>query len=400
MRVVQINSANFGSTGKIMIGIAELARENGIDCTTVCPEGRSMRKKELPDHIFMGSRLWRNVHLQLAKYTGYNGCFSRRDTRRFLKQLDVLEPDILHFHNLHNCYINLPMLFSYVKRRKIKVIWTLHDCWSFTGQCPHFVMAGCSKWKTGCHDCPQYREYPASNVDMTEKMWKLKKEWFRGVEDLTVITPSQWLADLVSGSFLSEYPVSVINNGIDTGIFRPQKSSFRQEHGIKDDQFMLLGVASVWEKRKGIDVFLQLAEKLDERFKIVLVGTNEEVDRMLPESIISVHRTNNAEELAEIYSAADLFVNPTREDTYPTVNLESVACGTPVLTFRTGGSPESLEECTGSVVECDDVEGMIREIIDICTENRFSEEICAEKGKAFDQKGRFREYLELYGVKK
>lgn len=397
MRIVSINSSNFGSTGNIMLNISDKAIEHGHTAWTSCPDGLSMRKTKRENHIYIGDRISKNIHAKLAYVTGKNGCYSRNATRIFLKKLDDLKPDIIHLHNLHNCYINLPTLFDYIKKNNIPVVWTLHDCWSFTGQCPHFTMIKCDKWKTGCHDCQNYSEYPAARVDRTKKMWELKKKWFTGVDDLTIVTPSQWLADLVKESYLKDYTVKVINNGIDLSVFKPTESDFRKKYDISPDKQIILGVAFGWGKRKGLDVFVELANRLDKhKYQIVLVGTDDEVDKQIPENIISVHRTQNQQELAEIYTAADLFVNPTREENYPTVNMESIACGTPVLTFRTGGSPEIPDETCGAVVDCDDIDAMEQEIMRIFSEKTYSKEACLGRAKMFDMNERFKEYVKLY----
>ena len=213
---------------------------------------------------------------------------------------------------------------------------------------------------------------------------------------MTIVTPSDWLADLVKESFLSEYPVKVINNGIDLSVFQPSPSEFRQAHGIDCDAHVLLGVSLGWGERKGLDVFIRIADKLDEKYRIVLIGTDDATDQKLPGRVISIHRTANQKELAEIYTASDLFVNPTREDTYPTVNMESIACGTPVLTFNTGGSPEIVSRESGTVVPCDDVEGIVREIERICTQKPYSEHECVKKAQTFDKWNKYSEYVDLY----
>ena len=224
----------------------------------------------------------------------------------------------------------------------------------------------------------------------------MKRDCFCGFDALTVVTPSHWLAELVGKSYLREYPIQVIHNGIDLEIFKPRSSDFRRKYGFSDDQHLILGVSLGWNERKGLDVFVDLSKKLPDSYRIVLVGTDDRTDTSLPENIISIHRTQNASELAGIYSAADVFVNPTREENYPTVNMEALACGTPVLTFRTGGSPEIPDETCGAVVDCDEVEALEREIVRICTEKPYSRDDCVNRAKSFDQNERFKEYLDLY----
>lgn len=395
MRVVQINTVRYGSTGKIALSIKELCDKNNIQCQIASryPE------KSIEDSFFVSSWLDCHMHNRLSQYTMMQGCFSRFHTKRFLKKVEAYRPNIIHLHNLHGSYINLPLLFRYIKRQNVPVVWTLHDCWAMTGQCPHFTMVKCNNWKTGCHDCPFYRENPASLFDNSKKMYKLKKKWFTGVPNMTIVTPSQWLADLVKESYLKDYPIKVIHNGIDLEIFKPTPSNFRWKYGIADDKYIVLGVAFGWGKRKGLDAFIDLAKRLDhEKYLIVLVGTDDNVDKQLPDDIVSIHRTQNQTELAEIYTAADVFANPTREENYPTVNMESIACGTPVLTFRTGGSPEILDETCGSVVDCDDIDAMEREIVRICETNAYTQEAILKKAKEFDINDRFEEYIKLYRI--
>lgn len=400
LRIAQINMVNYGSTGKIMLQIAERARNNHISVNTYSTHLFSFRYKESSPaqygHTYFGTYIENGIHYILGTIFGNNGFFSAIGTRRLISRLKHFNPDIIHLHNLHGFCINLPTLFNYIKKNNIKTIWTLHDCWSFTGHCPYFTLAGCDKWKSGCGKCPQLEVYPKSYIDTTRLMFKKKQKCFLGVKDLTIVTPSEWLAGLVRQSFLKDYPVKVINNGIDLSVYKPTPSDFRERYNISAEQKILLGVAFGWGRRKGLDVFVKLAESLPDTYKIVLVGTDDKTDSELPSNIISIHRTNNQQELAEIYTAADLFVNPTREENYPTVNMESLACGTPVLTFKTGGSPEIIDETCGSVVECDDFDAFQGEIERICTEKPYSAEACLARAKSFDMNERFREYISLY----
>lgn len=401
MKIIEINMLHSGSTGKIMFGLAETARNAEHQVYTFSPRyyqrGRNPHFPDIEGHEYFGSPLENMLHLRAAQITGLQGYFSWFGTKELLSKVSAIRPDVIHLHNLHNRTINLPMLVAYIKKRKIPTLWTLHDCWAFTGQCPHFTMAKCDKWKSGCGGCSQIRSYPDAFVDRTRFMWKKKRSWFTGVPDMTLVTPSQWLADLVKQSFLREYSVKVIPNGIDLSIFKPRVSDFRKRYRIPDGKNILLGVAFGWGVRKGLDVFLELAKRLDgAKYQIVLVGTDDSVDKQLPESIISIHRTENQQQLVEIYTAADLFVNPTREENYPTVNMESIACGTPVLTFRTGGSPEIVSPDTGSVVDCDDVDSLEKEIVRICQTKPYTEEQCLNRAAEFDQFHRFKEYIRLY----
>ena len=391
MKVVQINAVcGFGSTGKICVGISKVLCSQGIENYILYNSGCSDRPlgikcaEPLPKVQALRSRI-------LGNY-GFN---SRISTRKLIRELQRIAPDVVHLHNLHGHNCDLEMLMAYFRETKTKLVWTFHDCWAFTAYCPHFVMAGCEKWKTGCHHCSQRRTF-SWFFDRSSWLYEKKKRAFSGL-DMTIVTPSEWLAGLVKESFLKEYPVVVVNNGIDLNVFKPTPSDFRQNHGIREDQVLLLGVAIGWHPRKGADVFMRLARRLDpDRFRIVMVGTDDQIDRQLPENIISIHRTANQAELAQIYTAADLFVNPTREDTFPTVNMESLACGTPVLTYRTGGSPEILDDKTGMVVDCDDEEALYDAIMRIGHEQPFSWTDCRSRGLSYDENRKFREYSALY----
>lgn len=396
MRIVQINGGAKGSTGKIMMGIAEVARAQGHEVMCASPITTTNRDAgEDCGYYRIGTFNSRRLNVALARITGFNGCFAWFETYKLLKKIDEFKPDIIHLHNLHDSYINLPMLFSYIKKHNVPTVWTLHDCWAFTGQCPHFTIAKCDKWKVGCHNCPQYKEYPASLYDNTKKMWQLKKKWFTGVKNMTIVTPSEWLAGLARESYLKQYPIEVINNGIDLNVFKPTHSNFRKQYGIPGDKYIVLGVSFAWGYRKGLDCFVEMAEKLDERYQIVLVGTDDEIDKNLPQSIISIHRTQNQKELAEIYSAADVFAMPTREENYPTGNMEAIACGTPVVTFDTGGCAETVDTSTGIIVSVNEIDKLI-EAIDVISQEQINPEVYKKKVRNYSQDLKYMEYLELY----
>ena len=356
--IVFLNGANVGSTGRIVYGISALAEKRGYRCFRAYPKSRNLLPPKEND-IIISSVPEKFLSTRTAYLSGMNGCVAWAATARLLKKLDRIQPDVLHLHNLHDSYINLPMLFRWIKSHDVKVVWTLHDCWSFTGHCPHFMISGCDKWKSGCGHCPQLNIYPKLRFDTTAWLWKKKKGWFTGVKDLTIVTPSEWLAGLVRESFLKEYPIEVINNGIDLKTFQPTESDFRKTHGLSElgaaatasgkPEYMVLGVSMEWGKQKGLDVFEYLAERLGEQYRVVLVGTNEAVDEKLPKNILSIHRTHDAKELAAIYSAADVFVNPSAEETFSLVTAEALACGTPVV-VRGGSAVAELVKAECGVI--------------------------------------------------
>lgn len=400
MKIVEINGGANGSTGKIMFGIAQVAREQGHEVMCAAPITSTNRgAKRNCGYYRIGNYTTRRINVLLSRITGLNGCFAWLATYKLIRKIKKFGPDIIQLHNLHDSYINLPMLFHYIKTNHVLTVWTLHDCWAFTGHCTHFTVEKCYKWKTGCNNCPKYRSYPSSLPDNSKLMWKLKKKWFTGAESMTVVTPSKWLMNLTRQSYLNEYPIEVINNGIDLNIFKPIKSKFRTLHGIKDDECMVLGVAFGWGYRKGLDCFIELAQKLDDRFKIVLVGTDSSIDKGLPPKIISVHRTQDQRELAQIYSAADVLFMPTREENFPTVNMEALACGTPVITFDTGGSPETIDDSCGFVLQVEDINGACAILNNTYLyKNKVIREKCRQHAERFGAKEKFTEYLKLYCV--
>lgn len=392
MVVVQINlSCTWGSTGKICDSVSKLLTQNGIENYIFYTYGENPQGCD--NYIKYGDFVYRKIQALRSRILGNYGFNSSLATRWLLRKLDIINPDVVHIHNIHGHDCHFEKLFHYLRKKNIKVFYTFHDCWTFTGYCPHFAMAKCDHWLSGCGDCVLRKRY-SWFFDKSAQNSVRKSEALRGL-DLTVVTPSKWLADLVGQSFLKEYSVKVIHNGIDLSIFKPTESSFREDYGLQNKK-IILGVAMGWSEAKGLDVFIDLAPRLPDDYKIVLIGTDDKVDKLLPSNILSIHRTQNQQEMVEIYTISDVFVNPTREDTFPTVNLESLACGTPVITFRTGGSPEMLDATCGSVVPYDDIDALEKEIIRICEEKPYSKEACIHRAKQFDKNEKFKEYLDLY----
>jgi len=399
MKVLQINSVcGIGSTGRIAIDIHNILIEQGHE--SYIAYGRNL-PKNCDNVIRIGTKIDNYTHVLKTRLLDKHGFGSKQATIEFINKVKKLNPDIIHLHNIHGYYINIEILFDYIKEAKKPVVWTLHDCWSFTGHCSYFDYLGCNKWKTGCFECPQKNEYPKSLIlDNSDWNYSKKKEIFTGVKNLTIVTPSQWLADLVQESFLNEYPLKVINNGIDLNVFKPTENSFREKYDLQD-KFIILGVANIWTHRKGLKYFIEMSEVLEKDERIVLVGLSEKQLKEIPNNIIGISRTNNVEELVEIYSSADVFVNPTLEDNFPTTNLEALACGTPVVTFDTGGSPESIDKNTGFVVQKGNINELLYKIRSLTkrSNDEIKESYEATKNRArdiFNKDDKFKEYVELY----
>ena len=356
MRLLLINSVcGIGSTGKICGAIAEEYVAQGHEAVIAYGRDGNVPEQYRKFAHRIGLDLGVKASALRTRLLDDHGFANEQATKRFLQWAEEYDPDIVWMHNIHGYYIHVGMLFDWIKSRPhMQVKWTLHDCWSFTGHCAHFTFAKCDKWKTGCFACPEKGSYPASALlDSSRKNYLRKKEAFTGVRDMTLIAPCHWLENLVKQSFLGEYPVEVQYNTIDTEVFKPTAGDFRKMHGLEDKK-ILLGVAGVWTDRKGLGEFLKLREILDDRFAIVLVGLTEQQIGELPGGILGITRTHNARELAQIYTAADAFVNPTYEDNYPTVNLEAESCGTRVITYATGGAPETIRREDSCVVPVGD----------------------------------------------
>ncbi len=388
MKIVQINAVcGTGSTGKICVAVSELLTQNGVENYILYSQGVS----DYPLGIKYMSKTELKLQALFSRIFGNYGFNSRLATKRLIRHLERIRPDVVHLHNLHGHNCNLEMLFRYLKRKGVKLFGTFHDCWALTGYCTHYDLIGCDRWKTECKNCPQRKQY-SWFLDKSHRIFQRKKSLFTGL-NLTIVSPSEWMAAQVKRSFLKDYPIKVIHNGIDLDVFKPRESDFRKRYNIPEHKKIILGVASGWSYAKGLDVFVKLAEMADNEFQIVMVGTDDGIDKQLPSKIISIHRTQNQKALAEIYTAADVFINPTREDTFPTVNIEALACGTPVVTFRTGGSPEILDETCGFVVEKGDVTALVQAVYRI---SNLTREACREHALQFDMHEKFCEYLKIY----
>lgn len=394
MKILQINSVcGIGSTGRIATDIHHLLIKQGHESWIAYGRGEA---RNCENTFKIGSKIDSYMHVAKTRVLDKHGFGSKQATIEFIEKVKELNPDVIHLHNIHGYYINIELLFNYLKEAEKKVVWTLHDCWAFTGHCSHFDYVGCEKWKNECFKCPQKKEYPSSFLlDGSKRNYVKKRELFSDNEFLKIVTPSTWLSKLVKESFLKDLPVKVINNGIDLSTFKPTESNFRMMKNL-EDKFIVLGIAR-WDKRKGLEYFIELASKLDENYQVIVVGVTKEQKKILPNNIIAIANTNNSQELVEIYSAANVFVNSTLEDNFPTTNLEAQACGTPVITFDTGGSKETVNKSTGIIVEKGNFNDLFKAIEKLASEKKDTKiENVKWIKKYFNSSTRYDDYISFY----
>jgi len=405
-RVMLVNTVvGTGSVGRLVEGLYYTLEDNGYECLVAY--GRDGAPAGMNSYR-IGQDLDVYIHGGLSRLTDRHGFYSKHATEEFINVIEEYAPDIIHLHNVHGYYLNIRLLFDYLKQTDIRIIWTLHDCWTFTGHCSHFEYIGCMKWVTGCYACEQLSEYPKSmGKDNSERNYREKKELFTGFGNLTLVTPSMWLKSRVEQSYMGEYHTVVVPTGIDLEVFHPvleeRKNDnliFRLRNNLNlRNKNVLLGVANPWRERKGLQQFVNLSKMISDRCQIVLLGLNDEQLSKLPEEIIGIGHTDSTEELAALYSMADIYVNLTLEDTFPTTNIEALACGTPVVTYRSGGSAESIDDTCGIAVERNSVQGVVAAIDTILSQKgvAYTQEDCVRRARMYDREYRFEEYIrEVY----
>lgn len=398
MKVLQISiEVNSGSVGRIAEQIGQTVIESGSQSYLTYARNNLPSTSEV---IKIGTSKDVYFHVLQTRIFDNHAFGSVQPTKNLIKKIDEIDPDIIHLHHLHGYFINIEILFNYLAKKDKPIIWTFHDCWSFTGHCAYFEYVNCNKWVDGCYDCEQKNEYPKSVLfDRSKKNYIEKKALFNSVKNMVIVPVSYWLGDLVKQSFLKNYPVEVIQNGIDIDTFVPRLDYQDVKDRYKiNSEFIILGVASTWEPRKGLKYFIELDKSLPEDSLIVIVGLTKSQQENLPSSMIGIQRTESIADLVALYSMADVFVNPTLEDTFPTTNLESLACGTPVITFETGGSVESVSEDTGIVVPKGNTQVLLNAIEEVRnnTKSFYTHNCRARAIKLYNKKIKFQEYINLY----
>lgn len=388
-KLLQLNECLHFSTGNITQQISEAAIDNKWE-SWIAYSVRQPAKPSQSHLITTGNRIEPYIHFVENRFFDREGLSSRRATRELVKQIKEIKPDIVQLHNIHDHWLNYRILFEYLNSTDINVVWTFHDCWAFTGHCFHFVTKDCQKWKTECHDCPLQRKYPKTLLDRSRKNFELKKRLFTSNPNLTIVGCSNWMAGLVHKSFLKDKRIEVIHNGIDLNVFKPCGSK------PDDGTFRVLAVSNVWNKEKGYYDILKLREYLPTEYEIIIVGLTADQLKELPTGIKGIQRTQNVQEMVDLYSSADVLINPTYADTFPTINIEALACGTPVITYKTGGSPEIIDEKTGIVVEQGNLETLTNAITSL-RENPLDSEECRKRAETlFNKEERFKDYIKLY----
>ena len=397
MRILQINvTSNWGSTGHIVEDIGNLIQKSGDESYISFGRYAYPSKSQI---IKIGTKKDIYIHVLQTRLFDKHGLASKKATKELIKEIINIKPNIIHLHNIHGYFLNYTILFEFLSNLDIPIVWTLHDCWAYTGHCAYYTFAGCNRWKTGCHHCPQKNSYPSSYfLDRSKKNYSDKKEAFTSIKNMTIVPVSNWLSEEVKQSFLNKYPIKVISNGIDFNIFRPQIID-KKEFGL-ENKFVILGVASIWEKRKGLNDFIHLRTILPPNYIIVLIGLSQKQINKLPQGIIGIKRTSNVQELAKYYSIADVYINFSVEETFGMTTCESLACGTPVIVYNSTACPEIVSNETGYVVEVGDFDNVVRKIkeIEILGKNKFKN-ICHKRAlRLFNKEDKYNEYLNLYKI--
>lgn len=395
MKVLMINSVcGVRSTGRICTDLAQMLEAKGH--TVKIAYGRMAVPENYQTYAHkVAGDLDVKLHGLKARLWDASGFGSKAATRRFIKWVEQFDPDVIHLHNIHGYYLNVELLFKYLRRCGKPILWSFYDCWSFTGHCAHFDYNGCDKWKEGCQNCRFKANYPKSLLDRSKQNYEKKRRLFTGIPNLQLIVPSKWMASMVSQSYMKEYPCHVLPNGIDIGQFSPLPGDVKETYGIEDKN-LVLGVSSVWQKMKGLEHINSLAQSLPkEKYAILLVGGGEDKEPIDP-AILRISHTDSVAELCRIYTAADVFINPTLQETQGLTTVEAFACGTPAVVFNAGGAAECVDDTCGIIVPKDDTKALQEAVIRVCEESPFTREACRAKAETYDKNTCYKAFLTLY----
>lgn len=388
---------NTGSTGTIAEAIGLHVLDKGWESHIAYGRFPRPSKSQL---FRIGSDFDIILHGLETRLFDRHGLGSRKATNKLIKQIKAIKPDVIHLHHLHGYYINIIALFEFLSTVNVPIVWTFHDCWSFTGHCSFFDYAGCEKWKTECNNCPQKSDYPKSVLfDRSKANFHLKKKLFTSTNNLVIVSVSKWLDNLVSQSFFKDTNHVCIYNGIDIETFKytQNNEAVKQKYDLKNS-FIILGVATTWDRRKGLEDFIELSKFLNPDIVIILVGLSQKQINSLPDNIIGLSRTENKSELVDLYSTADIFLNLSDEETFGLTTAEAMACSTPVIVYNKTASPELVDGKTGIIVEKNNLTSLLNAIDLIRTNGKeHYSTACRERAvEKFNAKDRFNEYFDLY----
>lgn len=403
MNIVQINiTYRSGSTGKIMSDLSDVIKQYGGNSYMVSGY-KNKEDQGIVDHIYyvdMADKYFEvRKDLLISRITGEMGYRHKNRSKAVVSWIQQKQPDVIHLHNIHGDWLHIKTLFDYIRQSNVPVVWTIHDCWPFTGRCSHFAVWGCEKWKTQCLKCKNKDIYPITYFfDKSEKMFIDKKSWFTGLNNVVLVTPSEWLARQVRQSYLGEYPVEVIQSGIDLNVFYPRKEKSRYLYTIADGKSIILGVASSWSERKGLRDFFELDKIIDHRkYQIVLVGLNKKQLRNLPKTILGISRTENQEELAVLYSQADCYLNCSILETMGMTTVEAMACGTPVVVYDKTAIPEAVAGNCGIILKNRKINELYHAVETVCKrKKKVSNDCRARVVDNYEKNFQFSKYIDLY----
>lgn len=395
MKIAIIHASNVGFFPRYYKAISSSVRNNGDDIKLFAPNSGRNKRNTLSNQITFGTRFNWFIHYYLYRLTGVQDIFSLLATLNLIRKMKKYSPDVIHLNVINDKIINIPLLVKYINAKNIAVVWTMHDCRAFTGQCPYFDEVNCFRWKIGCGKCPICE----TKIDNTHITWNIRRKWQTKIKRMVIVTPSRWLANYVKESFLKNYPVKVIYNGVDIdGFSKKTNLDVRTEYGIAEDKKIVLGCSIFWEHRKGLSFFVQLAKRLSSDYQIVLVGNIDERKKkeLIENNIICTGRTKTFDEMVALYQTASVFCNPTMADNFPTVNIEALAAGIPIVTFKTGGSPEAIDEKTGIVVEQGNIDELCRAVKYISEhKDLYTYESCIKRAQQFSDK-QYDLYVQVY----
>ena len=394
MKVFEINTVcGTGSTGRIAVDLAKMLEEHGDLCCIAFSRGSA--PKDVDTYLF-GNKAEIYWHGIMTRITDRHGMYSKGATRQLIEKIKEYKPDLIHLHNVHGYYLNIELLFDFLKDYGKPVVWTLHDCWTYTGHCSHYTCVECNKWQSECYSCPLKGDYPGSLIlDNSTANYRTKKKLFTAVSNMHLVTPSEWLKQEVEKSFFKDIPCTAIPNGIEIEKFTYTESNLREKLGLQNKK-VILGVANVWTKQKGFEDFIQLSQILDESYKLVMIGVDEKRKKLLPSNILALERTKNIEELIEYYSMSDIYFNSSIEETMGMTTGEAICCGVPVVAYRSTAIPESVGEGCGIVLEPHDTEGVARAFEQILAEKEKYHAACMAYRSRFDKKIANAAYYKLY----